>query len=150
SANTPGGLLGVPRRDLSGAAPLGGEGLPQPDLLQRGREGRPLRRLGRAAAVRRRDARGLQATPRRGIVVSSTDTHVSRPRRNRAHLILRYFPLERKGITIMNSTHARLHPRAAVFAALIALILATAGLTAVDTGVAAAAASRSGGDPIVI
>src|SRR5262245_54055480 len=48
----------------------------------------------------------------------------------------------------MNRTHARLHPLAAIFAAL-ALILTTAGLTAGETGTAAAAASSSG-DPIVI
>jgi para-nitrobenzyl esterase len=47
----------------------------------------------------------------------------------------------------MNRTHSRLHPLAAFFAAL-ALILATAGFTAVDTGVAAAA-SRSASAPIV-
>src|SRR5262249_6698490 len=52
---------------------------------------------------------------------------------------------ELKGITIMNRTHARLHPRAA-FVVALALILATACLTAADT---AAAASRSGGDPTV-
>jgi len=49
----PGGRVGVPRRDLPRAAQLGGEGLPQPRLLQRGRSGRPLRRLGAAAAVLR-------------------------------------------------------------------------------------------------
>jgi pimeloyl-ACP methyl ester carboxylesterase len=50
----PGRLHHVPRRDLPGPAQLGREGLPQPDLLQRGRQGRPLRRLGRARAVRDR------------------------------------------------------------------------------------------------
>ena len=39
----------------------------------------------------------------------------------------------------MNRTHSRLHPLAALFAALITLTLATAGATAVDPGVAAAA-----------
>ncbi len=48
----------------------------------------------------------------------------------------------------MNRTHARLHPRAAFFVALIAFTLTTAGLTAVDTGVAAAAPNSSG-TPIV-
>jgi para-nitrobenzyl esterase len=48
----------------------------------------------------------------------------------------------------MNRTHTCLHSPAAVFAALIALILATAGFTAVDTG-AAAAAPSSGDAPIV-
>ena len=35
----PGGVLGVPRRALPGTAQLGGAGLPQPHLLQRGRRG---------------------------------------------------------------------------------------------------------------
>jgi len=47
----------------------------------------------------------------------------------------------------MNRTHSRPHPLAAFFAAL-ALLLVTAGLSAVDTDVAAAAPS-SGSDPIV-
>src|SRR5262245_5250583 len=47
----------------------------------------------------------------------------------------------------MNRTLARLHPRA-TFVAALGLLLATACLTAADTG-AAAAASRSGGNPIV-
>jgi hypothetical protein len=51
----------VPRRDLPGPAQLGRAGLPRPQLLQRGRPGRPLRRLGRARAVRRRGPRRLPA-----------------------------------------------------------------------------------------
>ena len=47
----------------------------------------------------------------------------------------------------MNTTHSRLHPLAAFFAALIALTLAAPGTTAASTGVAAA--SRSSGDPSV-
>ena len=47
----PGRLHHVPRRDLRGSAQLGRDGLPRPRLLQRGREGRPLRRLGGARAV---------------------------------------------------------------------------------------------------
>jgi pimeloyl-ACP methyl ester carboxylesterase len=47
----PGRLHDVPRRDLPGAAQLGREGLPEPRLLQRGRQGRPLRRLGGTRAV---------------------------------------------------------------------------------------------------
>ena len=58
----PGGLHGVPRRAVPGPAPLGQERLPQPHLLQRGRPGRPLRRLGRAEAVRDRDAGGVPVT----------------------------------------------------------------------------------------
>ena len=44
----PGRLHHVPRRDLRGSAQLGRDGLPGPRLLQRGRQGRPLRRLGGA------------------------------------------------------------------------------------------------------
>ena len=40
-----------PERAVPGPAQLGGAGLPQPHLLQRGRQGRPLRRLGRAGTV---------------------------------------------------------------------------------------------------
>ena len=43
-----GRLHHVPRRDLGFAAQLGRGGLPRPRLLQRGRQGRPLRRLGGA------------------------------------------------------------------------------------------------------
>ncbi len=43
-------LHDVPRRDLGVAPELGRGGLPGPRLLQRGREGRPLRRLGGAGA----------------------------------------------------------------------------------------------------
>ena len=39
------------RRDLPGPAQLGREVVPQPHLLQRGRQGRPLRRLGGAGAL---------------------------------------------------------------------------------------------------
>ena len=46
----------LPKRDHSGTAQLGREGLPQPHLLPRGRQGRALRRLGRAGALRRRAA----------------------------------------------------------------------------------------------
>jgi hypothetical protein len=51
----PGRLHHLPRRDLADPAQLGRELLPQRHLLQRGRQGRPLRRLGRATAVLRRD-----------------------------------------------------------------------------------------------
>jgi hypothetical protein len=57
----PGRLHGVPRRVLPRPAQLGRAGLPQPELLPRGRQGRPLRRLGRAQAVRYRDPGGVQA-----------------------------------------------------------------------------------------
>jgi para-nitrobenzyl esterase len=79
--------------------------------------------------------------------VETTIADASRPRRNRAHLILRYFSPELKGVKIMNTTHSHPRPLAAFFAAL-GLILATAGFTVVDT-VVVAAAPRSGGTPIV-
>ena len=56
----PGRLHHVPRRDLGRPAQLGRGGLPRPRLLQRGRQGRPLRRLGRAGALLRRDASRVQ------------------------------------------------------------------------------------------
>jgi Epoxide hydrolase N terminus len=59
----PGGLHGLPRRVVPRPAPLGEERVPQPHLLQQGRTGRPLRRLGRAGAVLGGDAGGLQVTP---------------------------------------------------------------------------------------
>ena len=55
----PGCVHLVPRRDLPGPAPLGEERLPQPHLLQRGRQGRPLRSLGRARPVLDGDASGV-------------------------------------------------------------------------------------------
>ena len=48
-----GRLHDVPRRDLGCPAQLGRDGLPRPRLLQRGRQGRPLRRLGGAGALLR-------------------------------------------------------------------------------------------------
>jgi hypothetical protein len=49
-------LHDLPGRDLADAAQLGRGELPQRHLLQRGRQGRSLRRLGRAGALRRRAA----------------------------------------------------------------------------------------------
>ena len=57
----PGGLHHVPRRDLEDPAQLGREVVPQRHLLQRGRQGRALRRLGRAGALQRRDPRRVHA-----------------------------------------------------------------------------------------
>ena len=51
AVSVPVGFTDVPRRDLPGPAELGGAGLSQPHLLQRGRQGRPLRGLGGAAAL---------------------------------------------------------------------------------------------------
>jgi para-nitrobenzyl esterase len=79
--------------------------------------------------------------------VETTIADASRPRRNRARLILRCFPPELKGVKIMHRTHSRRHPLAAFFAALIALTLATACATTVGTCVAASSGS---GGPIVV
>ena len=56
-----GRLHDVPRGDLADPAQLGREGVPQRHLLQRGGQGRPLRRLGRARVVLRGDPGGVQA-----------------------------------------------------------------------------------------
>jgi hypothetical protein len=50
----------LPRRDLPGTAQLGRACLLHADLLPRGRQGRPLRCLGGAGALRRRDPGGVQ------------------------------------------------------------------------------------------
>ena len=50
----------VPGRDLADAAQLGRGELPERHLLQRGRQGRPLRRLGGTRALRDRNPSGLQ------------------------------------------------------------------------------------------
>ena len=55
----PGCRDGLPQRAVPGAAELGRARLSQPHLFQRGRQGRPLRRLGAAGAVLRRAPRGL-------------------------------------------------------------------------------------------
>ena len=52
----------LPRRALPGSAELGGEGVSQAHSLQRGRRGRPLRRLGAAADPLGRDPGDLQVT----------------------------------------------------------------------------------------
>ena len=71
-----GRLHDVPRRDLGFPAQLGRGGLPRPRLLQRGRQGRPLRRLGGAGALLRRDPRRLQvaANERRRLISSTVET----------------------------------------------------------------------------
>ncbi len=56
-------LHDVPGRDLEDAAQLGRGELPERHLLQRGRQGRTLRRLGGAGALQRGDEGGLQVTP---------------------------------------------------------------------------------------
>ena len=73
----PGRLHHVPRRDLPGPAQLGREVLPQRHLLPRGRQGRPLRRLGRTRAVRDRDPGGVRpaaltnGSPHPGLTVTT-------------------------------------------------------------------------------
>ena len=51
------------RRDLADSAQLGRELVPQRRLLQRGRQGRPLRRVGGAGAVLTGDPGGLRVAP---------------------------------------------------------------------------------------
>ena len=58
-----GRLHHVPRRDLPGATQLGREGLPHPQLLPQGGEGRSLRRLGGARGVRERGPRRVSIAP---------------------------------------------------------------------------------------
>ena len=50
------------RRIQATPAEPGGARLPQPHLLQRSRQGRPLRRLGAAAALHRGNPRGIPIT----------------------------------------------------------------------------------------
>ena len=59
-------LHDVPGRDLADAAQLGRGELPERHLLQRGRQGRPLRRVGRAGDLLIGAARGVQVTPLSG------------------------------------------------------------------------------------
>ena len=54
-----GRLHDVPRRDLGYPAQLGRGGLPRPRVLQRGRQGRSLRRLGGAGALLHRGPSGV-------------------------------------------------------------------------------------------
>ena len=56
----------LPRRDLEDASQLGRGGVPERRLLQRGRQGWPLRRLGRAGALQSGATRGIQFTPLKG------------------------------------------------------------------------------------
>ena len=58
----PGRRERLPRRDLRGAAELGGAGLSQADPLQQARQGRPLRGLGTAGTLRQGGRSGLQVT----------------------------------------------------------------------------------------
>ena len=60
AATDPGRLHDVPRRDLADPAQLGRELVPQRQLLQRGRQGRALRRLGGAGALLHRGAGRIQ------------------------------------------------------------------------------------------
>jgi Epoxide hydrolase N terminus len=63
-----GRLHDVPRRALGCPAQLGRGGLPRPRVLQRGRQGRPLRRLGGAGAVLRRAPRGVPVHSRQRVI----------------------------------------------------------------------------------
>ena len=61
AGQAPGRLHHIPGRDLPGPPQLGRGVLPHPHLFQRGRPGRPLRRLGRARRVHDRGSGGVQA-----------------------------------------------------------------------------------------
>jgi hypothetical protein len=65
--------LRLPRGDLPGPAQLGTEGLPHPHLLQRSRQRRSLRRVGRARTVRNRNPGSVQVVALTRIL----DEHVS-------------------------------------------------------------------------
>src|SRR5581483_1680221 len=60
----------LPRRDLEDAAQLGRGELPERRLLQRGRQGRPLRRLGGAGALHVRDPQRVPVTSLKGAAMS--------------------------------------------------------------------------------
>src|SRR5205823_5461078 len=62
----PGGHHGISGGGLSSAGDLGPTRLPQPDLLPRGRQGRALRGLGTAGALRCGDPGGVQVTAASG------------------------------------------------------------------------------------
>ena len=66
AAGDPVRLHDVPGRDLADAAQLGRGELPERHLLQRGRQGRPLRRVGRAGDLLIGTASGVQVTPLTG------------------------------------------------------------------------------------
>ena len=67
TAGDPVRLHDVPGRDLADAAQLGRGELPERHLLQRGRQGRPLRRVGRAGDLLIGTASGVQVTPLTGL-----------------------------------------------------------------------------------
>ena len=77
-------LHDVPGRDLADAAQLGRGELSERHLLQRGRQGRPLRRLGGAGALLDRGASGVQVAARRcardGRAFVSSSTQLFRSR----------------------------------------------------------------------
>src|SRR6516225_7398758 len=68
-------------RALRGTAELGGEGVSETDPLQQARQGRALRGLGAAGALRRRDARGVQISPQTNLNSTVTWARASCARR---------------------------------------------------------------------
>ena len=102
-----GRLHHVPRRDLRGPAQLGREVLPQPDLLSRGRQGRPLRRLGGARAVRDRDPGGVQAAALT-TARTKTDGDRRRPRagRRKQDVMSKTLTYQQKEMAARARTHA--------------------------------------------
>ena len=98
AADDPVRLHDVPRRDLADAAQLGRGELPERHLLPRGRQGRPLRRLGGAGAVRDRAPRRVPvaALTSRKEQACPTDQHRPPDRRARARRVRRRVELERR------------------------------------------------------
>ena len=90
AGHAPGRLHHVPRRDLADPAQLGREGVPQRHLLQRGRQGRPLRRVGRAGALLHRDPGRVQVTALDRLPIEKGERHEltvnAHPRRPRLRL----------------------------------------------------------------
>ena len=80
AAADPGRLHDVPRRDLADSAQLGRDSLPERHLLQRGRPGRPLRRLGGAGALLRPRCGPRSGHCARKEAVMTTHVHPGRAR----------------------------------------------------------------------
>ena len=68
AVTVPVGFTTFPGEIWARPAHLGRDGLPRPRLLQRRRQGQPLRRLGTAATLLRRDPRGVPVTALAGCI----------------------------------------------------------------------------------
>jgi pimeloyl-ACP methyl ester carboxylesterase len=94
----PGGGQRVPRRAVRSSAQLDGAGLPPADPLQPGRQGRALRRMGTAAAVRGGGARGLPVPartrdPRTAPLITARRPSRGHPPRTRRYCAARGSPV---------------------------------------------------------